>query len=155
MGKQCCVRNCNMKSKSKSGVHLFRFSLKDENRLHKWIAVSKKPNWKSIKNSKICSLHFSRNDIIAGTGYTRVILRPDAMPRGQSSNNEENEQCNTLLNVKEVFNIENSKTSILTDSIDHNYIDNEAAIKNTNLMELIIYTYRKRSYTPKYKTDSC
>ncbi|EFN84775.1 THAP domain-containing protein 4, partial [Harpegnathos saltator] len=57
-----------------------RFPLKDENRLHKWIAVSKKPNWKSIKNSKICSLHFSRNDIIAGMGYTRVILRPDAVP---------------------------------------------------------------------------
>ncbi|XP_025160879.1 uncharacterized protein LOC112589954 isoform X2 [Harpegnathos saltator] len=113
MGKQCCVRNCNMKWKSKSGVHLFGFPLKDENRLHKWIAVVKKPNWKPTKNSKIY-----------------------AVPRGQSSNNEENEQCNTLLNVKEVFNIENSKTSILTDSIDHNYIDNEAAIKNINLMEL-------------------
>ncbi|XP_025155192.1 uncharacterized protein LOC109503911 [Harpegnathos saltator] len=111
------------------------------------------PNWKPTKNSKICSLHLSRNDI-AGMGYTRVILRPDAVPRGQSSNNEENEQCNTLLNVKEVFNIENSKTSILTDSIDHNYIDNEAAIKNT-FNGIIIYTYQKRSYTPEYKTDSC
>lgn len=102
--------------------------------MEKWVAAVGKPDWKPKKTSRICSLHFNKNDIIQGMGYQRLYLRKNAVPKNYSLFIAEEEQIGiAMLYSKKICNavdtskaVNSSETYVLDNSAarDHNYSKN-------------------------------
>ena len=69
MTRKCCVSAC-----TKDAKHLFKLP---EILTTSWLKVINRPGWTPSRNSRICSQHFSPNDIV---NYR--FLRRGAEPRG-------------------------------------------------------------------------
>ena len=80
--RYCAVNSCKTNSKNKDkSVQLFKFpSTFTEN----WRRVVNKGDWTPKTNSRICSLHFARDDIIRNTLRDGALPIPDCLNHVQT-----------------------------------------------------------------------
>ncbi len=66
MPDRCVAVGCNTgqdKQPKDPSISFFRFPLQDKYLLQKWVSALKRADWNPTKWSRICSLHFSEDDI--------------------------------------------------------------------------------------------
>ncbi|XP_032670053.1 THAP domain-containing protein 1-like isoform X2 [Odontomachus brunneus] len=78
MPASCCIKNC--RNKKKDGISLFKFPLKREDHLKKWLQNIGDLNFKPRKLDVICSAHFQQKDFMSKRGENGLLLNYSAVP---------------------------------------------------------------------------
>ncbi|KAK4876049.1 hypothetical protein RN001_012471 [Aquatica leii] len=80
MPDSCCAYGCSNRAHRGDNKQFFGFSLKNDERLKRWLNAIKRENFIPTKYSKICSDHFLLSDYLERPGACKRYLKPDAVP---------------------------------------------------------------------------